>query len=343
MTATVYLVTGGARSGKSSYAERLCEKLCKNPIYLATASNDWNDSPANDGGDFAERIKRHQQDREGRNWTTIEEPVHPSIHSNEFLNRAVLVDCATLWLTNHMLKEGAFEIDSKKDSTQENGSSKDVTEAVDRALTNIKAEFDKLIQPYNVTFVVVTNEVGSGPHASNHLGRKFVDAQGWFNQYVATKAKWVVHLVCGVPNVIKAEEESYHNNNKNSRLKQLEDEATMLDKFLSGRKLKMDEKGYFLISVDTTENVIVASFHSCIKNDKGEICDLDGKKITCHGKGPEAAKVWRCRTAKEITVEIFERWPPAAEVLSVGHAAYIGREVQKAEYCLLSGKTYRQN
>ena len=111
MPATIYLVTGGCRSGKSRYAETICQQLCPNPIYLATA-------PAPGGGhklserdgeddDFAQRIQRHQTDR-GDHWTTIEEPLTPSKHATVFTGKAVLVDCLTLWLTNHMMEEGAF-------------------------------------------------------------------------------------------------------------------------------------------------------------------------------------------------------------------------------------------
>ena len=73
MPSTVYLVSGGARSGKSSYAQSLCEYLSPDPIYLATS-----DVPENDL-DFADRVKLHQEDR-GEQWTTIEEPLEPSKH-----------------------------------------------------------------------------------------------------------------------------------------------------------------------------------------------------------------------------------------------------------------------
>jgi adenosylcobinamide kinase/adenosylcobinamide-phosphate guanylyltransferase len=337
MPATIHLVTGGARSGKSSYAEGLCERLSANPIYLATSSSKLQDGD----DDFAQRVQKHQRDRQnsGCDWTTVEEPLQPSLHADQFSGQVVLVDCLTLWLTNYLLEEGAFSIGEDENS---NDNDKEVTAAVDRALTNIKQEFDKLTQPYNITFVFVTNEVGSGTHATAHLTRKFVDAQGWFNQFVARKANQVTHMVSGVPNLIK--------NNLTKTVTDLQErteEAQRVDRHLSTRGLPMDAKGYFFVKL--IDGLIVAYFQSCILNDKGEVCDLNGNKIKCgdnkcSGKSAEPMKVWKCRTAKELTTEIFERWDDIAKVqLSVGHAAYIGREAQKAEHALHSGTTYRQD
>lgn len=346
MPATVYLVTGGCRSGKSSYAETLCNQLCPTPIYLATASSkklqDSNDD------DFQQRIAKHQQDR-GDHWTTIEEPLKPSQYAQQFSGKAVLVDCLTLWMTNYLLEEGAFELTSGNDdddNTKKSQTETQVTEACERAFAKLKQELDTLIQPYNVTFVIVTNEVGSGTHASNHLSRKFVDYQGWFNQYVATtKAQQVIHMVCGQPTIVKNElnRTCVAATKQTQRLVQ----AQRLDRHLSTRGMAMDPKGYFLVKTDPVEFLIIASFHSCMVNDKGEVCDLEGVKIKCcdGGKSPEPMKVWKCRTAKELTTEIFERWEflDKAE-LTVGHAAYIGREAQRAEHCLYqTGEKFQQD
>ena len=67
----------------------------------------------------------------------------------------------------------------------------------------------------------------------------------------------------------------------------------------------------------------------------GDGCDKSNR--------PEPMKTWECRTAKELTTEIFERWSLASELCTVGHAAYIGREAQKAEQCLYSGQHYQQD
>lgn len=333
MPATVYLVTGGARSGKSSYAQRLAESICPNPVYLAT-SKVWDD-------DFKSRVKKHQDDR-GPAWTTIEEPMTPSTHKEEFAGRAILVDCLTLWLTNYMMEEGVFaEPNKDEDATNNDGDC--TTEASERALQKIKAEFDVMTSQWNATFIFVTNEIGSGLHGESNASRKFVDAQGWFNQHVANKANMVVHMVAGQPNVIKDFAADKRNPLRAPSTDELK-ERQLLDKFLSSRDLTMDSKGYFLMKLDHEKGVIRATYHSCIVNDKGEVCDINGNKLSCHGNNrPEPMETFEARTAKDLTVQIFERWEHAAELVSVGHAAYIGREAQKAERCLFEGSFYQQD
>eukprot|EP00581_Thalassiosira_minuscula_P011602 CAMPEP_0183715166 /NCGR_PEP_ID=MMETSP0737-20130205/9503_1 /TAXON_ID=385413 /ORGANISM="Thalassiosira miniscula, Strain CCMP1093" /LENGTH=334 /DNA_ID=CAMNT_0025944249 /DNA_START=138 /DNA_END=1142 /DNA_ORIENTATION=- len=334
MPATVYLVTGGARSGKSSYAQNLCETSCENPIYLAT-SKVWDD-------DFKDRVKRHQNER-GDHWTTIEEPLYPSNHKDAFGGKAILVDCLTLWLTNFFMEMGAFnEPDGDKDAKASNDDEK-LSTASEQALSKVKAEFDKMITQWNATFIFVTNEIGSGLHAETAASRKFVDAQGWLNQHVSSKADMVIHMVAGVPNIIKSFPAERRNPLKAPSSQDLV-EREMLDKFLSARGLTMDDKGYFMVKLDHSKGVIRVTYHSCIKNDKGEICDVHGNKISCcSGKSPDPMEIFEARTAKEMTVKIFERWEHAKELVTVGHAAYIGREVQKAEQCLFAGKFYQQD
>mmetsp|Transcript_22087 Transcript_22087/g.48043 ORF Transcript_22087/g.48043 Transcript_22087/m.48043 type:complete len:341 (+) Transcript_22087:91-1113(+) len=338
---TVYLVSGGARSGKSGYAQSLCEYLSPEPIYLATSKVFDNDD------DFAKRVEKHRGDR-GEQWTTIEEPLEPSKYLEEMKGRVVLVDCCTLWLTNYMMEEGLFSLD---DDGDDKGTKKDgpVQDAAERALRKIEEEFDKMTQPWNCTYVMVTNEIGSGTHAHDHTTRKFVDAQGWFNQYVAKRAEAVVHMVCGVPNVVKGplSKPSLSNAVRASvgAAPTLEEaqRADMLDHYLSKRDIAMDPKGYFKFRIDTEKKIIFASYHSCIMNDKGEFFDLEGNRLRCHGKSPEPVKVWECRTAKELTTEILEKWEMAPKVMNVGHGGYVGREAQKAEDALYSGKQYRQD
>lgn len=339
MPATVYLITGGCRSGKSSHAQALCEKICPtNPIYLAT-SKVWDD-------DFKDRVKRHQNDR-GDQWTTIEEPLHPTKHSDVFGGRAILVDCLTLWLTNYFMEEGAFtEPDGETDAK---ANDKNIGNASDQALTKIKAEFDKMISQWDATFIFVSNEIGSGLHAENTASRKFVDAQGWLNQHVASKANMVTHMVAGVPNNIKQFAGERRDPLKAPNSQDLV-ECAMLDKLLATRPMTLDDKGYILIKADHTKGSIVATYISCIKNDKGEICDVYGKKIKCGDGGctgsktrPDPMETWEARTAKELTVMIFEQWEHAKDLCTVGHAAYVGREAQKAEECLFAGKFYQQD
>ncbi|KAL3910707.1 MAG: hypothetical protein SGILL_007589 [Bacillariaceae sp.] len=342
---TIYLITGGARSGKSSYAQQLCESLSSSPIYLATAPN------VDDDPDFQDRIAKHQQDRGNDKWTTIEETLHPSKYHtvNEkgeacelgrFRGKVVLIDCVTLWLTNFMMEEGLFNLSG--DSKEEKDS---VQASSERALAKLQQEFDALTQPWNCTFVVVTNELGSGTHGEHLATRKFVDAQGWMNQYVAKRAKSVIHMVSGCPNVLKEHgtKEMKSSGGLPVPNSQQQREAFMLDQFLSKRSMAMDKNGYFKVKVDTEKLVIRVSFHSCIVNDKGEFFDLQGNRLTCHGGSPEPLKVWECRTAKEATHEILEQWEPGKDLLCIGHAGYLGREVQKAEHALYRGIKYQQD
>lgn len=166
----VYLITGGERSGKSSYAQNLALSLSSSPTYLATARK-WDSS-------FEKRIERHQAER-GLQWKNLE--VEKEIGSCTLEGEVVVVDCVTLWLTN-------FFTDSDGD--------------VNLCLSLAKDEFDK-ISAQNTTLIFVTNEIGMGLHATTPLGRKFVELQGWMNQYIASKAECVKFLVSGIPLTIK--------------------------------------------------------------------------------------------------------------------------------------------
>lgn len=166
----IILITGGARSGKSSYAEKLALSLSDAPVYLATARI-WDE-------EFRERVRRHQA-RRGPQWTNIEEEKLLSRH--DLAGRVVLVDCLTLWATNFF-----FDLDSD----------------VDRALAALQAEFDRFTDQ-EATFILVTNEIGMGGTSDNAIQRHFTDLQGWMNQYVAARADEVVLMVSGIPVKIK--------------------------------------------------------------------------------------------------------------------------------------------
>jgi adenosylcobinamide kinase/adenosylcobinamide-phosphate guanylyltransferase len=167
----IYLITGGERSGKSSYAENLAKGLSEKPFYIATARK-WDD-------DFQKRVDRHQKGRDER-WINIEEEKYLS--QIDFSGKVAIVDCVTLWLTN-------FFVDTKND--------------IALSLEQAKAEFDAIVKQENTTIIIVTNEIGMGVHAETHIGRKFVELQGWMNQYVAQKADTVVLMVSGIPVKIK--------------------------------------------------------------------------------------------------------------------------------------------
>jgi len=173
----IIFVTGGARSGKSSYAQRMALLLSPNPVYVATAKK-W-------GGDFDERIKRHQNDR-GSEWISIEAEKEVSKASIE--NKVAVIDCVTLWLTN-------FFMDHKNN--------------IDKSLEDFKKEID-VIEKMNGTFIIVSNEIGMGVHAETDIGRKFTDLQGWASQYIAAKADKVVLMISGIPVKIKDLENGEH-------------------------------------------------------------------------------------------------------------------------------------
>jgi adenosylcobinamide kinase / adenosylcobinamide-phosphate guanylyltransferase len=166
----IYYISGGARSGKSRYAQDLALQLSANPIYLATARN-WD-------ADFNERIERHQKDRDNC-WENIEEEKYPA--KLNLSNRVVVIDCVTLWLTN-------FFVDTKYN--------------VDECLNEIKQAFDDLIKQ-DATFIIISNELGMGLHADTESGRKFTDLQGWMNQHIASKADKAIFMVSGLPLQLK--------------------------------------------------------------------------------------------------------------------------------------------
>lgn len=165
----IILITGGQRSGKSSYAEELALSLSDNPIYMAT-SRIWDE-------EFRHRVEIHQQ-RRGPQWTNIEEEKELSKH--DVSGRVVLIDCCTLWATNFFF---------------------DLNSSVDNALEAVKSEFDRFTQQ-DATFIFVTNEIGMGGVSENELQRKFTDLQGWMNQYIASKADEVILMVSGIPMVL---------------------------------------------------------------------------------------------------------------------------------------------
>jgi adenosylcobinamide kinase/adenosylcobinamide-phosphate guanylyltransferase len=167
----IALVLGGARSGKSRYAASVALQLTASPIMLAT-------SRVYDDADHAARIARHKADR-GPEWTTIEEA--RNLARADLAGKIVVVDCATLWLTNVFL-----------DSMQR------VQDTHDAALAELArvAEID-------ATWIFVSNELGMAPHAATETGRKFVDLQGFLNQAIAARAAAVTLMVAGIPLAVK--------------------------------------------------------------------------------------------------------------------------------------------
>ncbi len=165
----ITLVLGGARSGKSAYAETLVEGMGPG-IYLATAE-------AGDG-EMTERIRRHRQ-RRGARWTTVEEPLDLADALGRYSapGCAVLVDCLTLWLSNVMAAD--------RDVAAETG-------ALAQCLSRLPGPV-----------VLVSNEVGLGIVPATKLGRVFRDHAGTLNQTIARIAPRVVFVAAGLPLMLK--------------------------------------------------------------------------------------------------------------------------------------------
>lgn len=170
MPAKIYYITGGERSGKSSFGQDMALSLSENPIYLAT-SRIWDE-------DFRQRVERHKSDRDER-WQTIEEEIFLSEHN--FDGKTVLLDCITLWLTN-LYTDNHFKID--------------------KALEQAKIEWNKLIlQEFNL--IVISNEIGMGGHGATESQRDFTQLQGWMNQYIAQNSDNAWLMVSGIAVKIK--------------------------------------------------------------------------------------------------------------------------------------------
>ncbi|MGQ7870190.1 bifunctional adenosylcobinamide kinase/adenosylcobinamide-phosphate guanylyltransferase [Sunxiuqinia sp. sy24] len=168
--ATITFITGGARSGKSSFAQQLAESQSGSPIYLATARI-WDE-------DFAQRVKRHQNDRDDR-WQTLEE--EKLLSRYDLTGKTVLLDCITLWLTN-FFHDNDYQLEV--------------------AMEAAKAEWTKFVKQ-DMNLLVVSNELGMGVHPENEMARKFADLQGWINQFIAQQAGTVYLMVSGIPVKIK--------------------------------------------------------------------------------------------------------------------------------------------
>ncbi|HEY3622379.1 MAG TPA: bifunctional adenosylcobinamide kinase/adenosylcobinamide-phosphate guanylyltransferase [Roseiarcus sp.] len=164
------LVLGGARSGKSAYAQSLAEAYGSERLYLATAE------PGDE--EMAARIARHQADR-GRGWATLEEPLEiaAALLTHAQAGRVVIVDCLTLWLSNLML------------------AGRDPGPAV----TALADAIGRLAGPA----ILVSNEVGMGLVPDHKLGREFRDWQGRSNREIAAVCDAVIFVAAGLPLQLK--------------------------------------------------------------------------------------------------------------------------------------------
>ena len=167
-------VTGGARSGKSSFAEKLAFKAAKDRFYIATLQGL--------DEEMKDRIARHKSQRLGKNWKTVEEPLDilNALKRVDRKKRAVLIDCLTLWISNMMMK---------------NYKEKEIILAAETIAEQARRGQAKVI--------VVSNEVGMGLVPESGLGRDFRDIQGRVNQVFALRARKVYFTVAGIPLELK--------------------------------------------------------------------------------------------------------------------------------------------
>ena len=168
----VSLILGGARSGKSRFAESLAEASNRQKIYLAT-SEVLDD-------EMARRVELHKQQR-GDGWTLVEEPLNIAqiIQQQACADKCILVDCLTLWLTNLMM-----------------------------AGHSIEAAFDELVLtlsglPKETSILLVSNEVGQGIVPMEKMARDFRDHAGRLHQEIAAFASNVWFVTAGLPQKLK--------------------------------------------------------------------------------------------------------------------------------------------
>jgi adenosylcobinamide kinase/adenosylcobinamide-phosphate guanylyltransferase len=165
-------VIGGARSGKSRYGESVIATLPPpwHPPWTYVATAEALDA------EMAERIAAHRA-RRGSNWRTIEAPRDLAAALRPCTTTPILVDCLTLWLSNHLLADADIGLEMVR-----------LEDALAAAKTPI---------------VLIANEVGSGIVPDHALGRKFRDLQGVLNQRMAARADRVVLVVAGLPLALK--------------------------------------------------------------------------------------------------------------------------------------------
>lgn len=165
------LVLGGAGSGKSLWAETLVRHASKDRLYIATARV-WDD-------EVRQKVDRHRAQR-GPSWTTIEAPMHiDRALMQARADQVVLLDCATMWLSNHLLEDSDLAAET--------------------------THFLSALAACPAPIVVVSNEVGMSVVPENALARRFRDAQGALNQQLAAQAGLVVAVMAGLPMTLKGQ------------------------------------------------------------------------------------------------------------------------------------------
>lgn len=187
MKSTIILCSGGARSGKSEFAEQLALSLKGRKAYVATGQA-FDD-------EMKDRIKKHQM-RRGKEWITFEIPLY--LHKNweqiKSVSDVILIDCLTMFTSNHVFAHG--DINTQEDS---NRIESIILEELRLLLQEINNSNDK-------TVIFVTNEIGLGIVPENKLARYFRDITGRVNREVASAANKMYLTISGVTIELKSQE-----------------------------------------------------------------------------------------------------------------------------------------
>lgn len=182
----ITMVTGGSRSGKSSFSEKLCLNQSGKTVYIATSI------PFDD--EMRDRVNKHRKERD-ESWETIEiyKDIYKEIkHMSNKYNTAIL-DCVTL-LVNNLMFDYSLDIDRMS------------IDEIDELKEYIYLQIEKLLEEIrksNLYFVFVTNELGMGIMPDNKLSRVYSDIAGKVNQKIAEKSDEVYLVVSGIPMKIK--------------------------------------------------------------------------------------------------------------------------------------------
>lgn len=180
--AEIILITGGSRSGKSAYAQKMAETLPGQRAYIATC-------PVIDP-EMEERVRKHRESRRGKDWETIEETIDlAGVVRRAGTCRVLLVDCLTLWMNNIL-----FEAEKQ-------GRIYNEEDAVGRC-----RELIDCCMAFDGTVIFVTNELGMGIVPDNETARRFRDIAGLCNQEIAAAANKVTLVVSGIPLTLKSKE-----------------------------------------------------------------------------------------------------------------------------------------
>ncbi len=177
----IILVSGGSRSGKSGYAQKMAESIGEPRLFTATC-------PRIDT-EIDDRIKKHILDRQGKRWKTLEEEIDlGNVIRNNHEYVVILIDCLTLWINNLLF--------NKKSKAKP---------LCEEDIVVLSEQILKEARIHNGTIIFVTNEVGSGIVPESSESRLYRDLVGRCNQCIASSADEVILVSCGVPLTLKSD------------------------------------------------------------------------------------------------------------------------------------------